>query len=151
MARRPDARVIAADVDERAVANARANGVEAYAGDLFAALPDDLAPGTVDLVAGVVPYVPTPELGLLQRDTFTFETALAYDGGADGTTFLRRVLAGAPRLLRSGGALVLELGGEQPGALAGDLERLGYAGVRVLADEDGDVRGIEATAPAPAL
>jgi len=141
---RPHARVLATDVDERAVACARANGVEVYAGDLFAPLPGGLA-GRVDLVTGVVPYVPTPDLPLLQRDTFAFETALAYDGGADGTALLRRALAGAAALLRPGGALVLELGGEQARALADELRRLGYREPRTIRDEDGDARGIEAT------
>ena len=36
---RPDARVVASDVDERAGACAAANGVEVYRGDLFAPMP----------------------------------------------------------------------------------------------------------------
>jgi release factor glutamine methyltransferase len=148
-ANRPHAQVLASDVDERAVACATANGVEAYRGDLFAPVPRSIA-GRVDVIVAVVPYVPTPDLPLLQRDTFTFETPLAYDGGRDGADVLRRVLTEAPRFLRPGGALLLELGGGQAGTLAGDLARLGYSGVSVLADEDGDVRGIEATlGPAP--
>ena len=119
-ARRPAARVVASDVDARAVACALANGVEAFAGDLFAPLPRDLE-GRVDVVAGVVPYVPTPELRLLQRDTLAFESPRSYDGGPDGTALLRRALAEAPRFLRPGGALLLELGGEQADALRGDL------------------------------
>ena len=117
----------------------------AFAGDLLAPLADLGLAGSVDVLVGVVPYVPTVELDLLQRDTFTFETALSYDGGVDGTAILRRVLAGAPAFLKRGGALLLELGGDQPAALRGDLERLGYIDVAVLVDEDGDVRGIEAT------
>jgi release factor glutamine methyltransferase len=137
-------RVVACDIDERAVACATANGVEVYRGDLFAAVPRTLE-GAVDVVVGVVPYVPTPELGLLQRDTFAFESALSYDGGRDGTEILRRVLTDSPRFLRGGGALLLELGGEQADALRSDLARLGYVDVSVLVDEDGDVRGVEAT------
>jgi release factor glutamine methyltransferase len=140
----PDARVVASDVDERAVACAVANGVEVYCGDLFAPLPHTLE-GVVDVVVGVVPYVPTPELPLLQRDTFTFESPLSYDGGRDGTDILRRVLRETPRFLRRGGALLLELGGEQADVLRDDLARLGYIDVAVLVDDDGDVRGIEAT------
>jgi release factor glutamine methyltransferase len=145
---RPGARVYASDVDERAVACAAANGVEAYCGDLFVPLPRDLE-GRVDVVVAVVPYVPTPELPLLQRDTFAFESPLAYDGGADGTEVLRRVMRDSPRFLRGGGALLLELGGVQADALRDELARLGYVDVSVLVDDDGDVRGIEATfAPA---
>jgi release factor glutamine methyltransferase len=145
---RPAAHVVASDVDERSVANATANGVDAHHGDLFDPLPRTLQ-GQVDVVVGVVPYVPTPELPLLQRDTFTFESSLSYDGGHDGTAILRRVLVDSPRFLRPGGALLLELGADQPAQLAGELARLGYVDVAVLVDEDGDVRGIEATRGPP--
>jgi release factor glutamine methyltransferase len=144
----PSARVVASDLDERAVACARANDVEVYAGDLFAPLPQSLE-GHVDVVVGVVPYVPTPELPLLQRDTFTFESPLSYDGGPDGTTVLRRVVADSTRFLRRGGALLLELGGRQADALADDLTRLGFVETRTLIDEDGDHRGIETTLAHP--
>jgi release factor glutamine methyltransferase len=141
---RPGARVVASDVDERAVACAVANGVEVYRGDLFAPLPSELA-GRVAVAAGVAPYVPTPALPLLQRDTFAFESPLAYDGGQDGTDILRRVLRDSPRFLSRGGALLLELGGDQADALGDDLACLGYVDVSVLTDDEGDVRGIEAT------
>jgi release factor glutamine methyltransferase len=144
MAARPGARVVASDLDERAVACATANGVEVHRGDLFAPLPRALE-GRVDVVVGVVPYVPTPDLALLQRDTLAFESPRSYDGGRDGTEILRRVLTESPRFLRRGGALLLELGGEQADALGADLARLRYVDVSVLVDEDGDVRGIEAT------
>jgi release factor glutamine methyltransferase len=140
----PGARVMATDMDERAVACARANGVEAYCGDLFAPLPGALD-GQVDLVVGVVPYVPTPALALLQRDTLTFESPLSYDGGPDGTAILRRVLTESPRYLRPGGMVLIELGGEEADGLSGDLSRLGYADVAVLRDDDDDVRGLQAT------
>src|SRR5207244_11973774 len=132
------------DLDERAVACAAANGVEVYRGDLFAPLPRTLE-GRVHVVVGVVPYVPTSALPLLQRDTFTFESPLSYDGGRDGTDVLRRVLTESPRFLRRGGALLLELGGEQAKLLNDELARLGYVDGSVLLDEDGDVRGIEVT------
>jgi release factor glutamine methyltransferase len=144
MERRPRARVVASEVDARAVACATANGVAVFHGELFAPLPRTLH-GRVDVVVGVVPYVPTPELSLLQRDTFAFESTGPYDGGPDGTAILRRVLAEGPGFLRPGGALLLELGGDQADALADDLARLGYVDAVVLTDDDGDVRGIEAT------
>jgi release factor glutamine methyltransferase len=87
--------------------------------------------------------VPTPELPMLQRDTFAFESTLAYDGGLDGTDILKRVLRESRRFLRPGGTLLLELGGEQADGLRGELARLGYVDFRVLIDEDDDVRGIE--------
>ena len=140
----PERGVVASDVDGRAVACAASNGVEVYCGDLFAPLPGTLE-GRADVVVGVVPYVPTPALALLPRDTLTFESPLSYDGGRDGTEVLRRVLTECSRFLRRGGALLLELGGEQVDTLGDDLARLGYVDVVVLIDEDGDVRGIEVT------
>src|SRR6478735_3705134 len=63
--RRPHARVIGTDLDPNAVANAKANGVEAYQGNLFGPLPPGLR---ADVVVGVVPFVPRRALPLLQRD-----------------------------------------------------------------------------------
>ena len=141
--RRPDARVVAGDIEERAVATARRNGVDAHVGDLFDAIPAELR-GFVDVVIAVAPYVPSDELGTLQRDTFTYETALAYDGGDDGLDVVRRVLRDARRWLRPGGSVVLELGADQPAQLSAELARLEYDDVEVLRDADGDVRGLSA-------
>ena len=142
MTERPRARIVACDVDERAVACAARNGVDAYAGDLFAALP---TPMKADVIVGVVPYVPTGELGLRQRDTFTFESSLAYDGGTDGTAVLRRAITDSHRFLRPGGTLLLELGGAQAQVLRRQLHRLRFRNIAVLHDEEGNPRGIEAT------
>ncbi len=147
---RLDARVVASDIDERAVACACANGVEVYGGDLFAPLPR-LLEGRVDVVVAVVPYVPTPALQLLPHDTLAFESQQSYDGGLDGTDILRRVLSESPRFLRPGGALLLELGGDQATALYDDMGSFGYVDITVLFDEDGDVRGVEATLDSPQI
>ncbi len=144
MDRRPGARVVATEIDDRSVACAAANGVEVYGGDLFAPLPDDLY-GCVDVIVGVVPYVPTAALAFLPRDTLTFETPLSYDGGVDGTVVLRRVVDQSPPFLRAGGALLLELGGEQADVLAHDLEARGFIVDEVLVDDEGDVRGVAAS------
>jgi release factor glutamine methyltransferase len=144
-AARPNARVLATEIEARAVACARANGVEVYQGDLFSPLPIGVR-GQVDVVVGVVPYVPTTALPLLPRDTFTNESTLAYDGGPKGTDVLHRVLVEAPRYLRPGGALLVELGGDQDRDLEGDLDRLGYTDIARYHDEEGDLRAIEASA-----
>jgi release factor glutamine methyltransferase len=140
-ARRPDARIVATDLDPNAVRNARVNGVEAYEGDLFAPLPGGLGPA--DVIVAVVPYVPRRALPLLQRDTFRFESALAYDGGEEGLDILVRVLEEAPARLKPGGALVLEVGGSQAGDLDADIARLPYEDVVEITDEDGDLRGLD--------
>jgi release factor glutamine methyltransferase len=136
--------VAASDLDARAVSCAAANGVEVYRGDLFAPLPRGLA-GRVDVVVAVVPYVPAGELAFLQRDTFRFESRLAYDGGVDGLDVVRRAAAEASRWLRPRGALLLELGGDQ-GEAAGRLcARLGYRDIALITDSEGDLRGLTAS------
>lgn len=148
-AARPAARVVATDVDARSVACARSNRVEAHLGDLFGPVPDGLR-GRVDVVVGSVPYVPTSALASLQRDTFNFETTTSYDGGTDGLDVVRRVLRDARSFLRTGGWILLELGGEQPHEVADDLVRLGYRDATTLQDVDGDVDGLEAAWGGPA-
>ena len=118
------ARVVAGDLDPRAVANARTNGVDVHLADLYDGLPA-VEP---DVVIGVLPYVPTAELPLLQRDTLAFESPLSYDGGADGLALVRRAIEGRP----PGATLLLELGGDQ-------AAQLGLTDL--ILDEEGDVRG----------
>lgn len=141
--RRPAARVVATEIDPTALACARANGVEVLEGDLAAPLPDELR-GTVDVVTAVVPYVPTGELRLLPRDVLAHESRRALDGGDDGTDLLVRAASEATELLRSGGSLLLELGGDQADLLAPTLQTLGYGEVDQLVDDDGDVRAVVA-------
>ncbi len=137
--RRPDARVVATEIDALAASCARANGVEVFEGDLAAPLPDDLR-GKVDVVTAVVPYVPTGELGLLPRDVVAHEPRRALDGGDDGTDLLVRAATEASGLLRPGGSLLLELGGDQADLLEATLVALGYDEIEQLDDDDGDLR-----------
>ncbi|MFN8019235.1 MAG: methyltransferase domain-containing protein [Acidimicrobiales bacterium] len=74
LAAHPGATVLGLDLDERAVACARANGVDAHRSDLLAALPQALH-GRLDVVVASVPYVPTDHLALLPRDTLAFEAS----------------------------------------------------------------------------
>ena len=97
-----------------------------------------------DVIVAVVPYVPTSEMALLPHGSLTHGSTLSYDGGPDGADILRRVVARAPAHLRAGGALLLEVGGDQDRLLADDLRRFGFADPDLLFDEDGDLRGIEA-------
>jgi len=135
---------VATDRDSRAVACAGANGVRAFVGDLFAAVPASFR-GVTDVVVAVVPYVPSTELHLLPRDTLAFEDASHYDGGPGGIDLLRRVVIESPEFLRRGGVLLLELGGDQAELLRPALGDSGFASVETWCDEDGDLRGLEAT------
>ena len=139
--RRPRARVLATEIDPLAAGCARGNGVEVLVGDLADPLPSDLT-GRVDVVTSVPPYVPTGAMALLPRDVVTYEPRAALDGGSDGLVLVRRVVRAAARLLRPGGSLVVELGGDQDARLGDDLSALGFGPLERLVDDDGDLRGV---------
>lgn len=143
---KPRATVVAADVDEAAVACARVNGVVAYLGDLFEPLPHELR-GRVDVVTAVTPYVPTDSIPLLAA---TAEPKRALDGGADGLAVVARVTREAPRWLRPGGMLVVEIGAPQVVAATALFDEAGFTERRVLHDPDGDVAGLAGVRSRPA-
>ncbi len=135
----PNALVVGVDVDPAATRCAARNGVRAVVGDLGRSLH---APGSVDVVTAVAPYVPTAARALLPADVQRHEPAHALDGGDDGLAVVRRVVADAAALLRAGGHLVVELGGDQDAQLAPDLARHGFMPIAPWHDDDGDLRGL---------
>lgn len=139
--RRPSARVVASEIDPVAAACARSNGIEVFEGDMAANLPASLI-GQVDVVTAVVPYVPTDEIRFLPRDVIAYEPRRALDGGEDGMLFLFRAALAAAPLLRPGGSLLLELGGNQADLLSPVLAESGYREVELRVDEDGDLRAL---------
>jgi release factor glutamine methyltransferase len=118
-----DIELHATDVDEVAVRCARKNlatAIEAgkafvYQGDLDAPLPSRLA-GKVSILTANVPYVPSSEIPLLPSEAREYEPLSALDGGADGLDMLRRVAHTAPRWLRPGGRVLIEISDLQEAA-----------------------------------
>ncbi len=140
---RPAARVMGVESDHVAAECARSNRVTVGEGDLFTPVPDSWL-GRVDVIAAVLPYVPSGELAYLPHDVLAFEPRGALDGGADGLGLLERACQGAPRWLRPGGHLLLEVGGDQANHLGPLLRHLGLDLVELLVDEDQDLRGLHA-------
>jgi release factor glutamine methyltransferase len=137
----PEAMLVGVDIDPVAVACARDNGVEAFAGDLDEPLSAELA-RRVDVMTAVVPYVPSDALRVLPRDVIAFEPRVALDGGPDGTRALMEVVRRSRRWLRPGGWLLLELGGDQAEPVSSAMVQHGFERVSVIEDDDGDVRGV---------
>ncbi|MGH9101771.1 MAG: N5-glutamine methyltransferase family protein [Acidimicrobiales bacterium] len=133
--------VVGVDIDPAAAACATRNGVTVLVGDLDGPLRHGRC---FDVVTAVTPYVPTDELRLLPADVRAYEPRVALDGGADGLEVARRLVPAARTLLRRGGWLLLELGGDQDERLAPDLAASGFAEVESWQDEDGDLRGLAA-------
>ncbi len=138
---RPRAQVLATETDAVAIECARANGVAVSRSDLTRDLPDWLS-GSVDVVTAVVPYVPTADLNHLPRDVLAYEPRHALDGGPEGIDLLSRAVREVAPLLRAGGSLLLEVGGEQAELLRPLLSEFGYGAIEPAVDEDGDLRAL---------
>lgn len=137
----PGAVIIGVDLDATAVACARRNGVRAVVGDLAGAIA---AVMPFDVVTAVAPYVPTDHLRLLPLDVQCHEPRRALDGGDDGLGLVRRVVLDAGRVLRRGGTVLVEVGGDQDAALAPTLRDAGFDAIEPWHDDEGDLRGVMA-------
>lgn len=114
IARNASCAMSATDINPDAVALARENAarhkvrLDAFTGDLFDALPEGAPP--FDCIVSNPPYVEEdvwPELSPVIR---MHEDPLALLAGKDGLAIIRRIIAHAPRFLRPGGLLALEIG-----------------------------------------
>ena len=114
----PGAQVHAADLSTDALAvtakNAELLGasVTLHQGDLFAAVPET----AFDVIVSNPPYIPSADCLTLQEEVRR-EPMMALDGGTDGLNFYRRIASDAPKFLRPGGVLLLEVGFDQAEAV----------------------------------
>jgi release factor glutamine methyltransferase len=139
-ASRPDLEVLAVDQSLGALAvasdNVRALGlasrVRLLAGDLFGPLAS-LA-GSLDMVVANPPYCPSGVIPTLPAEVERFEPRLALDGGPDGMRVLRRIITEAPRFLRPGAWLLMEIGEEQAGPLASLMAAEGFSRIGARRD-----------------
>ncbi|HUK19801.1 MAG TPA: peptide chain release factor N(5)-glutamine methyltransferase [Bryobacteraceae bacterium] len=106
-----------------------------------------IAAASMDLIVSNPPYVPLSQRAGLQREVRDWEPPVALFAGATGFEIYERIVADAPRVLRPGGWLVMELG-------FGSLERVqellgGWRDLRVAPDLTGIPRVIAARRPTP--
>ena len=94
---------------------------------------------------GVVPYVPTRRSACCSATRSRSRPRSPTTAGPRGRTSCAASWTRRRNVLKPGGALLLEVGGAQAGELDAELAQLGYVDVREIVDEDGDLRGIEAT------
>lgn len=92
------------------VAAANAARLNAPVGFVVCDLASAVASHSCDLVVSNPPYVPAGQRESLQREVRDFEPQVALFAGESGFELYDRIAADAPRILRPGGWLVLELG-----------------------------------------
>jgi release factor glutamine methyltransferase len=103
-------RAIGIDISEAAVEIAKTNRsrlnlqdrVELIVGDLLKPVIEP-----IDLILANLPYLTPGQI--MENPELAAEPRIALDGGDDGMTQVRRLIADIPRVLRTTGALVLEL------------------------------------------
>lgn len=140
---RPGWRLTALDCSPGALAIASANGeslrlrsIRWLHSDWYDALP---AHATFDLIVANPPYVARDDPHLACGDV-RFEPREALVSGRDGLDAIRRILAGAPAHLRSGGWLWFEHGHTQGEAVVALLHGAGFERVAARPDLAGHTR-----------
>jgi release factor glutamine methyltransferase len=96
--------------------------------------------GHLDLVVTNPPYIPSSTMAELDPVVRDHEPSQALDGGADGLTAIRAIVAGAEAALARGGVLVLEHHHDQSGRVLELLHRAGLDRVRAHRDLEGVCR-----------
>jgi len=138
---RPDVAVLATDRSMKALKVAAENALRLDAklhfasGNWYGALE---AAQKFDLIVSNPPYISRDDPHLEQGD-LRFEPRLALTDDADGLDALRTIIGGAPKRLKPGGALWVEHGWDQAGAVRALMDQAGLRGV----DSRRDLAGIE--------
>ena len=137
----PTASVTAADLSPAALLLARRNAdslraaVRFVQSDWYSLFDDE----RFDLIVANPPYVAAADPHLGAGD-LRFEPPLALAGGPDGLATIRRIVAGAPGHLSSGGRLLIEHGYDQAAPVAALLQAAGFIEIEQHRDLAGIVR-----------
>ncbi len=140
--RLPNAIVYATEISQAALKLAEKNAVAHHKSRQIRFIQEDLfkagaAPkGWADLVVSNPPYIPTAEIPKLEPEVLR-EPRLALDGGKDGLEAVRAIIASAPRFLKAGGHLALEIGHDQGARVLRLLAAAGFKAPTVRKDLQG--------------
>lgn len=155
-AERPNARVMATDISERALKVARSNAeslrlderVRFERGSLFEPLRGAGAEAAFDLVVSNPPYLAKAEASALPPE-LRHEPAEALFAGEDGLEVLRPIAAGAGSVLAPGGHLLVEIDPKQATAVAAMYDEAGFREIAVIRDLAGRARVVAGRAGEP--
>jgi release factor glutamine methyltransferase len=127
----------AAELARRNIARHGLSGaIEVRDGDLLEPLATE-PDASIDLLLANPPYVSDAEWDGLAPNVRDFEPATALRGGRDGLDLVRRLVAGAPRLVRPGGWMLVEIGHAQRESAPATLDRAAWDSIEVLKDHEG--------------
>jgi release factor glutamine methyltransferase len=121
------------DISEAALRTARINAMALGLGDRAGFVACDYAAAlseSFDLIVSNPPYIRSAEIATLATEVRDHDPHAALDGGADGLDAYRALIPQAARLLAPRGALVVEAGQGQSGAIEGLMTASGLTLVR---------------------
>ena len=116
----PNARGIGTDISADALSTAQANAAQLNLVDRASFIRCDYASslsGTFDLIVSNPPYIRSADIAGLAIEVREHDPRLALDGGADGLAAYRALIPQSAALLGPRGALVVEAGQGQSGAI----------------------------------
>ncbi len=94
--------------------------------------------GKFDLIVSNPPYIPAKEMTTLMPEVGRHEPVDALTDNSDGLAFYRRFIDLAPKILKPGGWLVLEVGtGDHPQLAAGLFNKADFPVVELIKDYNG--------------
>ncbi|MGP9813332.1 peptide chain release factor N(5)-glutamine methyltransferase [Rhodopseudomonas sp. NSM] len=126
----PDAFGLATDISPGALRAARANAVALGLADRAGFVACDYAAAlgaSFDLIVSNPPYIPARDIAALDVEVRAHDPRRALDGGDDGLHAYRRIAPESKRLLRPGGALVVEIGQGQSDDVTALMRAAGLA------------------------
>lgn len=110
-------------------------------GDLFLPLKNFKSERTLDTLFDMIvsnpPYIETRIIDTLMPEVRLHEPLGALDGGEDGLYFYRKIVAKAPKYMRKGAYLFLEIGCAQAQAVTVLMQAAGFVRIQVLKDYAG--------------
>jgi release factor glutamine methyltransferase len=138
----PEARLIAVDVSDDALALANENSARLGLGDRIQFVKGDLLEdlaGQFDAIVANLPYVGLADRHTLAREVL-HDPEVALFGGEKGDELVRKLIENAPASLLPNGLLALEIGLGQAAALRAALEAKNYHDIESKNDYSGTTR-----------
>ena len=132
------ASAIGLDISEAALKIARANAethrvaerLELKISDVF----ENLRNEKFDLIVSNPPYIPSVEIKNLQTEVGKFEPLAALTDGKNGLSIIETMIKNAPRFLKSGGFLLLEIGINQSTAVEKMFDEKIWSKIEIVPD-----------------
>jgi release factor glutamine methyltransferase len=143
-AKLPEAKILAVDVSDDALALAQENAARLNLSDRVRFLKSPLlenVEGVFDLIVANLPYVSIQDRHTLSPEVL-HDPEVALFAGAQGDELVRELIEQAPFRLRPGGLLALEIGLGQSEALLSALAEKNYRDICSKNDYNGVIRFI---------